>query len=52
MNFPPVHPNCRCTTVCYDPEDEVEELTEGEEREKLTYEEWYERYVEGRKENP
>ena len=46
VNFPPVHPNCRCTTIGYDPDDEVAELET--EQEQLEYDEWYERYVEGR----
>ncbi len=46
VNFPPVHPNCRCTTVGYDPEEKA--LPEGEQQEKLSYEDWYGKYVEGR----
>lgn len=46
VNFPPVHPNCRCTTVGWEPEEK--ELPEGEQREELSYEEWYGKYVEGR----
>jgi SPP1 gp7 family putative phage head morphogenesis protein len=46
VNFPPVHPNCRCTTVGWEPEEE--ELPEGEQQEKLSYEDWYGKYVEGR----
>lgn len=48
VNFPPVHPNCRCTTVGWEPEEK--ELPEGEQREELSYEEWYGKYVEGREE--
>ena len=46
VNFPPVHPRCRCTTVGWDPEEK--ELPEGEQQEKLSYEDWYGKYVEGR----
>lgn len=44
VNFPPVHPNCRCTTIAYDPDDNLEDMKSGE----LDYEQWYEKYVEGR----
>ena len=47
VNFPPVHPNCRCTTVGWDEADEAAEL-ESAEQEALTYDEWYAKYVEGR----
>ena len=43
VNFPPVHPNCRCTTVGWEPEEE--ELPEGEQQEELSYEDWYDKYV-------
>ncbi len=44
VNFPPLHPNCRCTTIAYDPDDDLEDLKSGE----LDYDQWYEKYVEGR----
>ena len=47
VNFPPVHPNCRCTTVGWDEADEAAEL-ESAEQNALTYDEWYAKYVEGR----
>ena len=47
VNFPPVHPNCRCTTVGWDEADEAAEL-ESAEQEALTYDEWYAKYVDGR----
>lgn len=46
VNFPPVHPNCRCTTIGYDPDDDIAELENKQEQ--LSYEEWYQQYVEGR----
>lgn len=46
MNFPPLHPNCRCTTIAYDLDDNLEDLKAGE----LEYEEWYKKYVTDRKE--
>ena len=44
VNFPPLHPNCRCTTVAVDPDDDLEDLKSGE----LDYEQWYQKYVGGR----
>lgn len=44
VNFPPLHPNCRCTTIVYDPDDDLEDFKSGE----LDYDQWYEKYVEGR----
>ena len=44
VNFPPLHPNCRCTTIAYDPDDDLEDMKSGE----LDYEQWYQKYVEGR----
>ncbi|MGN1108609.1 MAG: hypothetical protein ACI4RK_04435 [Oscillospiraceae bacterium] len=44
VNFPPLHPNCRCTKIAYDPDDDLEDLKPGE----LDYEQWYQKYVEGR----
>ena len=46
LNFPPLHPNCRCTTVCWDEADEEQKALEGQRA--LDYEEWYRKYVEGR----
>lgn len=44
VNFPPLHPNCRCTTIAFDPDDDLSDFKTGE----LEYEEWYAKYVEGR----
>ena len=30
VNYPPIHPNCRCTTVEYDPEESLDWLNSGE----------------------
>ena len=49
VNFPPVHPNCRCTTIAYDPDDERPELEGSQEQ--LSYDEWRDRYVEGREQS-
>lgn len=43
-NFPPLHPNCRCTTIAVDPDDDLEDVKSGE----LDYETWYQKYVGGR----
>lgn len=43
-NFPPLHPNCRCTTIAVDPDDDLEDVKSGE----LDYEQWYQKYVGGR----
>lgn len=48
VNFPPLHPNCRCTTIAYDPDDNLEDLKAGE----LEYEEWYKKYVTDRTRQP
>lgn len=41
VNFPPLHPNDRCTTVEYDPKDAADWAASGEEMPKgMTYEEW------------
>ena len=41
VNFPPMHPNDRCTTVEYDPEDAADWEASGEKMpESMTYEEW------------
>lgn len=40
-NYPPMHPNCRCTTVMYDPEDALDWFNSGEPMPKNTkYSEW------------
>ena len=51
-NYPPMHPNCRSTTVEYDPEDAADWAASGEPMpERMTYEEWKreqdEKYGEG-----
>lgn len=41
VNFPPMHPNDRCTTVEYDPEDAADWAASGAKMpESMTYEEW------------
>lgn len=49
VNFPPLHPNCRCTTIAFDPDDDIEEFKERLEHGELNYDKWYEKYVDGRK---
>ncbi|MGN0678293.1 MAG: minor capsid protein [Oscillospiraceae bacterium] len=44
LNANPFHPNCRCTTIAFDPDDDLEDMKSGE----LDYEQWYKKYVEGR----
>ena len=42
LNFPPFHPNCRCTTIAYFPKDEIDEMSD-EELDNIgfiTYDEW------------
>ena len=46
VNFPPVHPNCRCTTVGWDEADEEPLQLEGQQQ--LDYEEWKKLYVDDR----
>lgn len=47
-NYPPMHPNDRCTTVEYDPEDRADWAASGERMpENMTYEEWARRAVGG-----
>ena len=42
VNYPPIHPNCRCTTVEYDPDDALDWYNSGQSMPKTrTYEEWY-----------
>ena len=44
VNYPPIHLNCRCTTVEYDPEEALDWLNSGEPMPKrTTYQEWYSR---------
>lgn len=48
VNYPPLHPNCRCTTVEYDPDDELDWYNSGAPMpEHMTYEKWYQKMVEG-----
>lgn len=44
VNFPLLHPNCRCTTIAFDTDDNLSDFKAGE----LEYAEWYAKYVEGR----
>ena len=42
-NYPPMHPNCRSTTVEYDPEDAADWAASGQPMpENMTYDEWLE----------
>lgn len=41
VNFPPLHPNCRCTTIAFDPDDNLDDLKAGE----MEYEEWKREFV-------
>lgn len=44
VNYPPMHPNDRCTTVEYDPDDALDWYNSGKKMpENMTYEEWAER---------
>lgn len=44
INFPPLHPNDRCTTVEYDPEEAADWAKAGERMpERMTYEAWAQR---------
>lgn len=44
-NYPPMHPNCRSTTVEWDPDDALDWLNSGVPMPKrMTYEEWAEKY--------
>lgn len=46
VNYPPMHPNCRCTTVEYDPDDALDWYNSGEPMPKArTYQEWYDEQV-------
>lgn len=52
VNFPPLHPNCRCTTIAFDPDDDIEGFKERLEHGELNYDKWYEKYVDGRENSP
>lgn len=42
VNYPPMHPNDRCTTIEYDPDDSLDWYNSGEPMpENMSYEEWY-----------
>ena len=46
VNYPPMHPNDRCTTIEYDPDDALDWYNSGKPMpERMTYEEWYEQQV-------
>lgn len=46
INYPPMHPNDRCTTVEYDPEDALDWYNTGKPMPPdMTYEKWYEEQV-------
>lgn len=46
VNYPPIHPNCRCTTVEYDPDDALDWYNSGQPMPKTrTYQEWYDEQV-------
>ena len=41
VNYPPIHPNCRCTTVEYDPDEALDWHNAGKPMpENMTWEEW------------
>lgn len=45
-NYPPMHPNDRCTTVEYDPDDALDWYNSGQPMpENMTYEDWYRQQV-------
>lgn len=48
VNFPPLHPNCRCTTIAFDPDDDIKGFKDRLENGELSYDKWYEKYVKGR----
>ena len=48
VNFPPLHPNCRCTTIAFDPDDDLDDFRDRLENGELNYDKWYAKYVEGR----
>lgn len=46
VNYPPMHPNDRCTTIEHDPEEELDWFNSGEPMPKrTTYQEWYDEQV-------
>lgn len=46
VNYPPMHPNDRCTTVEYDPDDALDWYNSGQPMpENMTYEDWYRQQV-------
>lgn len=46
VNYPPMHPNCRSTTVEYDPDDAMDWYNSGKPMSKrTTYQEWYDEQV-------
>lgn len=46
VNYPPMHPNDRCTTIEYDPDDALDWYNSGKPMPKnMTYEEWYDQQV-------
>lgn len=46
VNYPPMHPNDRCTTIEHDPDDALDWYNSGEPMPKsTTYQEWYDRQV-------
>lgn len=46
VNYPPIHPRCRCTTVEYDPDEWKDWEAIGEPMPKrMTYKEWYRKRV-------
>jgi SPP1 gp7 family putative phage head morphogenesis protein len=50
VNYPPMHPNDRCTTVEYDPDDAMDWYNSGVPMPKdMTYQEWYEQQVKQKK---
>lgn len=46
VNYPPIHPNCRCTTVEYDPGDALDWYNSGQPMPKTrTYQAWHDEQV-------
>ena len=46
VNYPPMHPNDRCTTIEHDPEDALDWFNSGQPMPKsTTYQEWYDEQV-------
>ena len=46
VNYPPIHPNCRCTTVEYDPDDALDWYNSGQPMPKTKDAEQFGRYSE------